>query len=234
MKTQVPWLVVVLLCFGVTGASAKGMQSTAPEQITIVDTVTGQADRGKTGKLTASALVCPTGTFADVETPIAIQSTQTCGDGSGEFALQGYASQGGLYTIDDGTGRYANLRGRGRCDVAFGPPIVRTCQFLAAFDDVAPSARITRFAATRVPHAYRVKASFTSVDDVPANEVSYKLTVAAGSHVLAARHGAVSGRAKAFVLAVKPPKSARKLILTLRVTDPVGNIRTIRRSTGLR
>jgi hypothetical protein len=223
MRTQIPWLVAALLCVGVTGASAEGVQSTAPEQITIVDTVTGQSSRGRTGTFRASALVCPTGAFADVENPIAISSTQTCDDGSGEFVVHEYASQGGLYTLENGTGRYASLRGRGRCDVDFGPPIVRTCQFLAAFDDVAPSAAITRLSAVGGPHAYRVKTSVTSADDVPANAVSYKLTVAADGRVLATRHGTVSGQAKAFVLTVKPRTSASKLTVALRVSDPVGN-----------
>jgi hypothetical protein len=206
------------------------MQSTAPEQITIVDTVTAQTGSGPSGTFTASGLVCPTGTFADVEIPIRISTTRTCDDGSGEFVARG----GGLYTVSDGTGHYVNLRGRGQCHVDFGPPIVRTCQFLAAFDDVAPSAAITRFTAARAPHGCRVKTSFRSSDDVLENQVSYKLSVAAGSRVLAARHGTVSGQSTAFVLTVKPPKSTRKLTVILRVTDPVGNTRTIRRSRALR
>jgi hypothetical protein len=235
MRAQITCLVAALLCFGVTGASAGGMQSAPPEQITIVDTVTAQTSDGNSGTFTASGLVCPTGTFVDVETSLAISTTRTCNDGSGEFDAKGFASQGGLYTITDGTGHYTDLRGHGQCHVDFGPPIVRTCQFLAAFDDVAPSAAITRFTATRAPHhGYRVKTFFTSKDDVPENQVSYKLSVVAGSRVLAARHGTVDGTPKAFVLTLKPPKSARKLTLTLRVTDPVGNTRTIHRIKALR
>jgi hypothetical protein len=234
MRAHITCLVAALLCFGVTGASAEGIQSTAPQQITIADTVTAQTSSGNSGTFTASGLVCPTGTFTGVESPVSDATTRTCDDGSGAFVAKGFASQGGLYTISDGTGSYANLRGRGQCHVDFGPPIVRTCQFLAAFDNVAPSAAIARLTATRVPHGYRVKTSFTSSDDVPANQVSYKLSVAAGSRVLAARHGMVSGQSKAFALTVKPPKSARKLTVILKVTDPVGNTRTIRRSRALR
>jgi hypothetical protein len=234
MRAKITHLAAALLCFGVTGASAEGVQSSAPEQITIVYTFTGQTSNGRSGTFTASGLVCQTGAFVETQTPIGSSTTQTCDDGSGQFVTRAFASQGGLYTIDVGTSRYVNLRGRGHCQLDSGPPIVRTCQFLAAFDDVPPSATLTRFTAIRVPHGYRVKTSFASSDDVPSNQVSYKLSVAAGSRVLAARPGTVSGASTAAVLTVKPRRPIRKLTVSLRVTDPVGNTRTIRRSKALR
>jgi len=226
----------LLFCLGVAATTASAMpdQSTPPQQITIVDTATGHTANGYTGTFTASGLVCPSGTWADNETTVAISTEHTCGDGSGVFESKLYASVG-MWTLTGGTGRYATLRGHGpQCQLDEGPPVVRTCQLLAAFDDVASSATITRFTASSSAHrhAYLVKISFVAKDDVAGNTVAFKLVVRAGSRSLA-RRGTTSGQTESFALVLKAPKAARQLTMTLTLVDPVGNTRTIVRRERL-
>jgi hypothetical protein len=211
-------------------------QSTVPVQFTVVDTVTGRTSRGSIGTFTASGLVCPSGTFADVEATIGINTERTCDDGSGAFdsnVRPGRGANPWLLT-PGGTGRYTSLRGRGDCLVSSGPPIVRTCQFLGAFDDVAPSATVSRFTVSPASkHMYAVRTSFTARDDVMGNAVLFRLSIRAGARALAKRTGTTTGEAKSFGLRVKPPRAARRLTLTLSLVDPVGNTRTIRRTRQL-
>ena len=211
-------------------------QSTAPVQFTVVDTVTGRSSRGSIGTFSASGLVCPSGTFADVEATIGINTEHTCGDGSGVFDSNIRPGRGGnpWLLTPGGTGRYSSLRGRGDCLVSFGPPIVRTCQFLGAFDDVAPSATVSRFTVSPArKHTYTVRTSFTARDDVMGNAASFRLSIRAGGTTLATRTGRTTGEARSFVLRLKPPKAVRQLTLALRLVDPVGNTRTIRRTRRL-
>ncbi len=211
-------------------------QSTVPVQFRVVDTVTGRTSRGSIGTFSASGLVCPSGTFADVEATIGINTERTCDDGSGAFESNirpGRGANPWLLT-PGGTGRYTSLRGRGDCLVSGGPPIVRTCQFLGAFDDVAPSATVSRFTVSPArEHTYAVRTSFTARDDVTSNAVVFKLSIRTGATTLAKRAGITTGEARSFVLKVKPSKAARQLMLDLRLVDPVGNTRTIRRTRRL-
>jgi len=111
---------------------------------------------------------------------------------------------------------------------------VRTCQFLGAFDDVAPSATVSRFTVSPArEHTYAVRTSFTARDDVTSNAVVFKLSIRTGATTLAKRAGITTGEARSFVLKVKPSKAARQLMLDLRLVDPVGNTRTIRRTRRL-
>ena len=211
-------------------------QSTVPVQFTVVDTVTGRTSRGSIGTFTASGLVCLSGTFADVEATIGINTERTCDDGTGAFDSNVRPGRGAnpWLLIPGGTERYTSLRGRGDCLVSSGPPIVRTCQFLGAFDDVAPSGTVSRFTVSPASkHRYAVRTSFTAHDDVTSNAVVFRLSIRAGATTLAKRTGITTGEARSFVLRLKPPKAARQLMLTLTLVDPVGNTRTIRRTRRL-
>jgi len=208
--------------------------STAPAQFTVVDTVTGSGENGYTGTFTSSGLICPSGTWKDTESTGGINTEHACPDGSG--VIDSILRTGvGVWYFTGGTGRYTTLRGGGNCRVSEGPPIVRTCQFLAAFDDVAPSATLTRLAVspTSSMHRHTVHTSFTARDDVAGNAVHYKLIIRAGSKTLARRTGTTTGEAKSFALKLKAPRAARELTLALTLADPVGNTRTIRRTRRL-
>jgi hypothetical protein len=189
------------------------------------------------GKGAASGLVCPSGTFADANTVgIKLVTKHTCGDSSGAFdSFLRAASQTQTWRLNGGTGPYTTLRGHGQCQLN-QDNTVRTCQFVAAFDDVAPTGTVTTFTVSRAAgkRAHTVRAAFTAQDDVAGNAVAFRLGIRAGSRTLATRSGTTTGEAKSFVLKVKAPKGARQLMLTLKLTDPVGNTRTIRRTSRLR
>jgi len=235
-------LIAMLLAAAATAtatfaSSDRASLSSVPQQITVVDTVTGQSGLGATGTFTASGLVCPSGTFADTNTVgIKLVTKHTCGDSSGAFdsSLRA-ASPTQTWRLTGGTGPYTTLHGHGQCQVNQNNT-VRTCQFVAAFDDVAPTGTVTTFTVSRAAgkRAHTVRASFTAQDDVAGNAVAFKLSLRAGSRTLATRSGTTTGEAKSFVLKVKAPKGARQLTLTLKLTDPVGNTRTIRRTRRLR
>jgi hypothetical protein len=211
MRELIPIPLAALLLTGAATASATSHrigapQSTAPLQITAVD----QSGAGSTGTFTASGLVCPSGTFEDTETPVSIATVHTCGDGSGTVDSFHRTSTGvQVWTFTGGTGPYNTLHGRRECELSGGPPVVRSCQFLAAFDDVAPTATVTRFAISPASrkHTYKVYTSFGAHDDVAGNVVGFKLSIRAGSRTLAKRTGTTSSEAKSFVLEVKAPKA---------------------------
>lgn len=208
-------------------------KSTPPVQITIVDTITGRTNRGSIGTFTASGLVCPSGSWADVEATIGIITEHTCSDGSGAFDSDLRARM----IFESGTGSYASLRGAGVCSLTTRPDGtgIRTCQLLAAFDGVAPSAAVTRFSVmpTGRKSVYRVHTSFIAHDDVLGNAVRFKLRLQAGSHTLVAKKGTTAGEVASYVLTARAPKTARALTLTLTLVDPIGNTRTLRRTKHL-
>ena len=234
----------LLLCAAAAGGGASAalarhgsVQSSAPTQFTLTDTVTASPSSGSVGTFSASALVCPSGAFADQAVPgISITTKHTCDDGSGEVDSVARASN--RWNFTGGTGRYAALRGGGPCQLTTTTDgkTIRTCQLLAAFDDVAPSGAVERFSASAARRARtaKIKASFEAADDVAGNAVRFKLGVRAGAHVLATRTGTTTGKPISFSLAVRLPKVARKLTLRVVLTDPVGNTRTLVRDAALR
>jgi hypothetical protein len=206
-------------------------RSTPPTHVTIVETATGRGDNGFTGTFQATMPVCSSGTWSDVETPIAIDSSHTCTDASGTFVAR--QRGGGAWTLDTGTGAYVPLRGSGSCHVAFpssGLP-VRTCDYLAGLDDVAPSATITVFRALRRGRTSSVvvRVAFVAHDDVPGNAVRFTLSVRAGTRVLGRRRGANCS----VVVTAKVRARTQHVALALTLVDPLGNARTVRRTKSL-
>ncbi len=226
--------VAVAVCLWIpSGGLSAAVESSAPMQITVVDTVTGQTSGGLKGTFTASGLVCPSGTFTETETGFASATVHTCDDRSGTFDTSHRSTTGvGKWTLTGGTDRYVTLRGSGPCELqtlADGTR-VRTCRQLAAFDDVAPSASITRFTVSAAPRKRStVRASFVAADDVAGNPVTFKVVLAVGSRALAIKRGTTTGGRRSFVVRIKAPAAARKLTMSLAVADPVGNAGTIRR-----
>ncbi|MDX6505363.1 MAG: hypothetical protein QOG06_7 [Gaiellaceae bacterium] len=227
-------IVAVAVCLWIPGGGrSAAVESSAPMQITVVDTVTAQTSGGLQGTFTASGLVCPAGTFTETETGFAGSAVHTCADGSGTFDSSHRSAVGAdKWTLNGGTDRYVTLRGGGPCELqtlADGTR-VRTCHQLAAFDNVAPSASITRLTVSAAPHKrFTVRASFAAADDVAGNPVTFKVVLAVGSRALAIKRGTTTGGRRSFVVRIKAPAAARKLTMTVAVADPVGNAHTIRR-----
>jgi hypothetical protein len=112
--------------------------------------------------------------------------------------------------------------------------IVRTCQFFAAFDDVAPSVKITRLSVSAGRDStVKVRLSFVARDDVPENAVRFSLRIRAGSKTLATRRGSTTRAIRSFAVTGKPPKAARNLTLALTLVDPLANTHSVRRTKRL-
>lgn len=222
--------IALALGAGVVGVGRPAVASPGPM------TWTDSGNRGQpAGTFTASNPLCVSGTFKDIEAPISVKSVHTCADGSGsfEFATSGlneWSFTGG------GTGRYATLRGRGTCQVTFnddGTTFLRTCNFVADFDNTAPSARIDHLRLVRVGSAYRIQVTFATADNVAENTVSYKLQAVAAGRRVATRAGKTAGGNVRITLTVRPPRKARRVTVSLRVADPLGNTRRVARSASL-
>jgi hypothetical protein len=104
----------------------------------------------------------------------------------------------------------------------------RSCHALADFDNVAPTARITK--AVVLPSRRAVQTTFTTSDDVAGNAVSYRLSVTAAGHALAHATGSTPGGAVSKSLGVKIPKRTKRVVVALKVSDPLHNARTVTRS----
>ncbi|MEK6273743.1 MAG: hypothetical protein AABM30_00220 [Actinomycetota bacterium] len=221
----------LVLALGV-GAIAVGRPALAiPSPMTWTDL----GARGEsTGTFTAAEPLCPSGTFKDIEAAIGLKSVHTCTDGSGTFEFEAIGNSPGSFT-GGGTGRYATLRGSGPCRVTVNDDgtFVRTCNVVADFDNTAPSARIERLRLSRVGRAVRMQVTFATADNVAENAVSYRLQAVAAGRRLATRAGTTAGGTVRMALTVRPPRRARRVTISLRVADPLGNARTVARSPSL-
>ena len=193
------------------------------------------------GSFTASAPACATGHAAD--TPFVEKLTVVrefkCADDHGSFTAlvePTTAEYGGhgTWKIIGGTGSCARLRGRGTFEGAFvtgrptneAPVTFRsTWSGLAALDDVAPTVSAVRSSVTKLHRpqgAYLLRITFSVRDDVVGNAVDYRVQARSGSrHTLRgtqARSDSVS-----VELRIRPPRGARRVLLEIRATDPVGN-----------
>ena len=205
---------------------AAGSAHALPGQMTWVDI--GRSGGGPI-TFTAAAPLCPFGTVRDVGGITGIKMEHTCADGSGtfEFAVIG---TGIFHFTPASTGRYATLRGSGSCSVTQNDDgtFTRSCHALADFDNVAPTARITK--AVVLPSRRAVQTTFTTSDDVAGNAVSYRLSVTAAGHALAHATGSTPGGAVSKSLGVKIPKRTKRVVVALKVSDPLHNARTVTRS----
>jgi hypothetical protein len=218
------------------GSSRSASQSAPPSRITIVDTATAHEPNGYTGTFTASGLVCPSGTWSETEAPVGINTEHVCADGTGGFDSDLRTGRVHLWRFNGGTGPYLSLRGAGDCAVhdPGNGMIVRTCQFFAAFDDVAPSVKITRFSVSAGRGStVKVRLSFVARDDVLENAVRFRLRIRAGSRTLATRRGSATGELRSFAATGKPPKAARNLTVALTLVDPLANTRAVSRTKRL-
>jgi hypothetical protein len=234
VRSLVPRLAIATALVLALGAAALALGRPAlavPSPMTWSDYGT----RGEqTGTFTASEPLCPSGTFKDIEATVGLKSVHTCGDGSGTFewsviGLTSWSFTGG------GTGRYETLRGRGTCHLTVNDDgtFLRTCTAIADFDNTAPSARIKTLRLSRVGRAYKMHLTFATADNVAGNAVSFKIEAVAAGRRIGGKAGQTAGGTLEIALTVRPPKRARRVAVSLRVADPLGNARTVGRSSSL-
>jgi hypothetical protein len=149
------------------------------------------------------------------------------------------------WQILDGSGEYADLRGRGW--VRAEPLEIRdsvvtfrsTLGGVADLDVVAPTIAIAsaRAAKLRRPAgAYSIKVALALRDDVEGNSVSYTLRVFNARGIeLARKSGTAETEAVPLVLRVLPRSAKKKTVrLELTASDPVGNATSLTRVLKLR
>ncbi|HSI96844.1 MAG TPA: hypothetical protein VK926_00645 [Gaiellaceae bacterium] len=211
----------------------------------------GQANPRHAGTFTAAGPACPSGTATDQRYvyPFGVLREHVCDDGSGSFTAlldPTPAEHGGVgrWKILGGTGGYSDLRGRGTFTgelLAGSPSHEETITFrtswegLAGFDAVAPRVRDVRTSLRRLGRGgtYLLRVSFRTRDDVPANAVEYGVLPTSGSYALSFAEGRARRGAVSVALVVRPRRPDLPIVVSLRVTDPLGNDRRVLRSVPL-
>jgi hypothetical protein len=168
----------------------------------------------------------------------------TCSDGSGTFTanfngeLEHTAGASGPWAISAGTGSYTTLRGKGtgKVDSSTGPtpPVYfsDTWTGLVDFDATAPSGSVAVKVTRLRGHRWRARATLVARDNVEANVVSYRAIASAGSYS-ATRNGEVSNGRRSLTFVFRA-RRARRFRIGITLSDPWGNMSTIRRTVKLR
>jgi hypothetical protein len=168
----------------------------------------------------------------------------TCADGSGTFTaifngeLEHTAGATGPWAITGGTGSYTTLRGKGtgKVDSSTGPtpPVYfsDTWTGVVDFDATAPSGSVTVKATRLRGHRWRTRATFVARDNVEGNVVSYRAIASAGSYS-ATRTGEVSNGRRSLTFVFRA-RRARRFGIKIALSDPWGNMSTIRGTAKLR
>lgn len=186
------------------------------------------------GPFTASAPFCPKGTGVDLTLNGAGGDRLfTCDDGSGTATmhLNGFEhGVPGVWTIFEGTGRYATLRGQGTSTSKFPlePPLDSSTNYRGVidFDDVGPTISISTVKVQKPvrPKRLRIlKVVFSAPDNVAGNDVSYRVTAQSGGSSLGSKVGQTSGTPVSVTLRIRPPKAARTLRVGITASDQVQN-----------
>jgi hypothetical protein len=231
-----PALLVALIAIvglGAASAMAARAASSAPKPFELVFTgeyaPNGDVEPWLVGAFTSKAPFCVSGSVT-----AAIAHHFECADGSGSLTLELMYSE---WSILEGTGQYAALRGRGtfRSETLsgdpwdFSGPFRSTFQGIAAADVVAPT---IAFASARASKVEGKKGIYTLLlgvafrDDVEDNPVTYNVIVkrAKGAGVWLAQK---SGEANGGIPLTLPVRlwNARVKALLIQATamDPVGN-----------
>lgn len=209
---------------------------------------------GNVGPFSASAPFCSSGRATDIKhewtrTVARAFRRFTCDDGSGSMTavvedVREELGADGDWKIVAGTGDYARLRGKGVFEsVVTGGDSPETFTFTSRwrgvvdFDDVSPGVRISRLTATRLRRpngAYLVRLAFSAPDDLDSNAVSYTAKVRSGSIEALSRKGMTTSGTVSLSVRIRPPRSAKRVAVTITASDPVGNERTITHSRRLR
>ena len=207
------------------------------------------------GTFTSSAPFCESG-IADDPSWADMVRRYTCTDGSGSLTLELTNPFGGRgsWTIVEGSGSYAGLRGKGTYreeELLDGDPedlvvpFRSTYQGFAAADAVAPSLAFTGASAKKLLRAagfYSIRVALSLRDDVEGNAVAYRLGVKEGPEhprdrrllLLDSKEGSTASGSVSTTLRVFPSsKRVRTVQLLLSGSDPVGNEVSITRTLKL-
>ena len=205
-------------------------------------------DITRQGTFRSQGPFCATGTFVDDG-----RWRLTCDDGTGsltvsspQFVDQHAPRWNATWRILDGSGSYADLRGRGSLAGELlssetsesGSVVTWRSTFQGAVDQdaAAPTIAISKATATKLPRpagAYSIKVAMALRDDIEPNPVSYTLRAYAGGVELARRSGTAWTEAVSLTLRIRPSAGARTARLALTASDPVGNATTVRRALSL-
>jgi hypothetical protein len=249
----------------VSGATALGARSAASpfdlvvqghQELVAFDGVI--LDARLVGTFTSGSPFCESGTIEPTWAGDAVRR-YSCSDGSGSLTLgitnpQAEVNGGeGQWTIVEGSGRYAGLRGRGtyREELLDGDPEDLVVPFRTAFqgfvdpDAVAPSLAFTSASATKLRRPqgwYTIRVALSVRDDDEGNPVAYRLTVREGPEHprdrrlldLASEEGRTASGSVSVTLRILPSsKRVRSVALLLIGSDPNGNEMMIARSLTL-
>ena len=208
------------------------------------------------GTFTSGAPFCGSGTAEDVgwfrrqfNSDVGALRHYVCADGSGSLlvvieSLRAEHGQGAgtEWTIDQGSGLYAGLRGKGtsREEPMGGNPgvvMITSNGFAGTEDATAPSLAFTGASATKLRRpagAYAIRVAFSLRDDVVGTPVTYKLVVTDGLRVLAGTTGRTASGSVTTMVKVRPSsKRVRSVDLRLYGSDWIGNEVSIIRSLKL-
>jgi hypothetical protein len=209
-----------------------------------------------TGTFSSGVPFCASGTAVDVTSDASLETADsrvyTCDDGSGTLTIAAepfYEHNdpwSAHWSIVEGTGRYAGLRGQGayRGEIVSGDPSQpltvtyrSTLQGVADADAVAPTIAVVSAKATKLGRpagAYSLKLTLMIRDDVEGNPVAYTLTVVGGGAELARKTGTTASLSVSATIRVRPAsKRVRTLRIQVTATDPVGNEASYARSIKL-
>jgi hypothetical protein len=210
------------------------------------------------GTFTASSPFCASGTFADLTNDFldswVDSRLYTCADGSGTLTTEQedwfelkppYTS---TWRILGGTGRYADLRGKG--SFLGGPPLTgcpcdplnvtyhSTFSGIVDFDVVGPTITVSKAKVTKLrrpPGSYSLRLRLAMRDNEEGSAIAYMVAVepAGGGLYLAQTTGSSPAGTVTTTLRIRPQKGARKILLHARAEDPLGNWRWVTRRLTL-
>ncbi len=210
-----------------------------------------------TGTFTSRAPFCSSGTLLDVQvlggvsSPIRARRQYTCDDGSGSLVFlvndpELEHGSTGTWSIEEGTGRYAGIRGRGqyRGEILAGDPgdfgsiVFRAAwQGVSDTDTAAPSITVTSAKATKLRRpagTYSIRLVLVARDDVADNAVSYRVTASGSGFTSVTKLGTTATGTASLTFRVRTSNArARMVQLAVSASDPVGNERTLTRSLKL-
>ena len=196
------------------------------------------------GRFTASAPFCPAGRAYDVShvvTPsgfLDVMRLHTCDDGSGSITafmpvVRGEHGGAGTWQIVEGTGRYAQLRGKGTyigTHLSGDPDDFLTVVYRAEwqgfvdFDADPPAVESLSASARKLPKRVRVYALRVAVTGRDASSpISYAVDVRAGRVPLEFKIVSMTSGQAAVTLRISPPRGARSVRIGVAATDVLGN-----------
>jgi hypothetical protein len=241
-------LVVLIAIVGFLAASAMAALAAAsgPKPFELVfNGETGWDESGvprTVGAFTSKAPFCESGSTVDVDIDV---RRFACADGSGSITLEALFTGNplanfldeGEWSILEGSGQYASLRGRGtfREEIlsedfsAFSFTFRSTFQGVVAEDAVAPTIALASTQASKIKGTksiYTIPVALDVRDNVEDNPVAYTVIVMRESGVgpwLAWKSGEAIGGIS-FELRIRRPNGrVRAVLIRTTAVDPVGN-----------